>query len=50
LQSNAQETEADYPYSFNTFNFGITGACNANTALGIGQTVAGTGNDYVVVG
>jgi C1A family cysteine protease len=48
LQTNAQETEADYPYSDGSFLFGVTGTCTANTSLGVVKTVAG--NDYVVVG
>jgi len=47
LQANAQETNADYPY---TSGNGVTGTCKANTSLGIVKTVAGAGKDYVVVG
>ena len=48
MQTNAQETEADYPYSNESYKYNITPACTANTSLGVVKTVAG--NDYVVVG
>lgn len=46
MQVNAQETEADYPYT--SGRFGITGSCQANTALGVVKTASPT--DYVRVG
>ena len=49
LQTNAQETEADYPYSDGSFLFGVTGTCTANTSLGVVKTVDGF-NNYVQVG
>jgi C1A family cysteine protease len=48
MQTNAQETEADYPYSNESYKYNITPACTANTSLGVVKTVAG--NDYVKVG
>jgi hypothetical protein len=48
LQVNAQETEASYPYSSGSKNFGITGTCTANEALGVVKTDSPT--DYVKVG
>ena len=50
MQTNAQETEDDYPYSNDSYFFGITGACTANTSLGVVKTVDGYHNDYVDVG
>jgi C1A family cysteine protease len=49
LSANAQETEADYPYSNATFTFGVTGTCTANTSLGVVKTQSGS-NTYVKVG
>lgn len=46
MMTNAQETEASYPYK--SGNFGITGTCTANLALGVAKTASPT--DYVVVG
>lgn len=46
--TNAQETEADYPYSNGSLNYGITGACTANLSLGVVKTASPT--DYVRVG
>ncbi len=47
FQTNALETEADYPYSNGSYNFGITGTCTANTKLGVAETDA---TPYVFVG
>ena len=48
MMTNAQETEADYPYSSGSFNYGITGTCTANASLGVVKTQSPT--DYVKVG
>jgi len=47
MMTNAQETEAAYPYSNASYSYGITGACKANTSLGVAKTAS---PDYVVVG
>jgi C1A family cysteine protease len=48
MQTNALETEASYPYSNGSKNFGITGTCTVNSALGVVKTDSPT--DYVKVG
>jgi C1A family cysteine protease len=48
MKYNAQETEADYPYSSGSMNFGITGSCTAQANLGVVMTDSPT--DYVRVG
>ena len=48
MMTNAQETEADYPYSNASYSYGITGSCKANTSLGVAKTASPA--DYVVVG
>jgi len=48
MQTYAQETEAAYPYSNKSFNFGITGTCMYNSADGVVMTDSPT--DYVQIG
>ena len=38
MVTNALETEASYPYSNKSKNFGITGTCMANSSLGVVMT------------
>jgi C1A family cysteine protease len=47
MKNNAQETEADYPYSNQSYYYGVTGACTADTSKGVVKTAS---DDYVVVG
>lgn len=48
MMTNAQETEASYPYSNASYSYGITGTCKANPALGVVKTASPT--NYVKVG
>ncbi len=48
MMTNPQETEASYPYSSASYNFGITGTCKANLSLGVVKTASPT--NYVKVG
>jgi len=48
MMTNAQETEADYPYSNGSMYYGITGTCTANASLGVVNTASPT--DYSRVG
>ncbi len=48
MMTHALETEADYPYSEGSLNYGITGTCTANLTLGVVKTQSPT--DYVRVG
>ena len=38
FKTNALETEADYPYSSASLNYGTTPACTANTSIGVVET------------